>query len=204
MRWSDYTQVSVSMGHEIAVTPLQMVRAFMAFCRDGTIPPLTLLAVDGAESVAAEPPGAIAARRVITPETARLVREVLHAVTTEGTGRRARSDRWTSFGKSGTAQLQDPVNGGYFEDRYVSSYIAGAPLEEPRVVVLVVIDDPDRRIEHYGGRVAGPVAKEVFEAVLHHYGVEPDAAEATDEPGPDGAPGGPSGLDAPSLVRAGD
>ncbi len=198
-QWTKYTQVSVSMGHEIAVTPLQMVRAFMAFCRDGTIPALTLLAADEPVPGAAAG-GAVASRRVVAPETARLVRDVLHEVTTEGTGRRARSDRWTSFGKSGTAQLPNPVAGGFFEDRYVSSYIAGAPLEDPRVVVLVVIDDPDRRIEHYGGRVAGPVAKEVFEAVLHHYGVPPDAPEATG--GDEGEPAATARPAAPSLVRA--
>jgi cell division protein FtsI/penicillin-binding protein 2 len=181
--WSDYTQQSVAMGHEIAVTPLQMVRAFMAFCGDGRIPDLTLIARDPRDPAAA---GGL--RRVISSETAELTRRTMHLVTTEGTGRKARSDRYRSFGKSGTAQLPDPVNGGYFEDRYVSSYIAAAPLEDPRVVVLVVMDDPDARIEHGGGAVAGPVAMRVFDRVLEHLGVPPDAGE---DAGDRAAPRGP-------------
>jgi cell division protein FtsI (penicillin-binding protein 3) len=177
--WTAYTQQSVAMGHEIAVTPLQMVRAFMAFCNDGRMPELTLIARDPRDPAAA---GGL--RRVISPETAELTRRIMHEVTTEGTGRRARSDRYRSFGKSGTAQHHDPVNGGYFQDRYVSSYIAAAPLEDPRVVVLVVMDDPDARIAHGGGAVAGPVAMRVFERVLEHLGVPPDAAEAEDAGGP--------------------
>ena len=172
-QWSDYTQQSVAMGHEIAVTPLQMVRAFMAFCNDGRMPELTLVARDPRNPAAA---GGL--RRVMRPETAALTRRVMHEVTTEGTGRKARSERYRSFGKSGTAQLPDLVNGGYHEDRYVSSYIAAAPLEDPRVVVLVVMDDPDARIAHGGGAVAGPVAMRVFDRVLEHLGVPPDVEDA--------------------------
>jgi cell division protein FtsI (penicillin-binding protein 3) len=175
-QWSEYTQGSVAMGHEISVTPLQMVRAFMAFCRDGTMPQLTLVARDERTAVVD------GHRRVMTPEIARLARDIMHRVTTEGTGRKARSEKYTSFGKSGTAQAHNPVEGGYFEDRYVSSYIAGAPRENPRVVVLVVMDDPDKRIMHGGGAVAGPVAMRVFERTLEYLGVPADVEpEPTDD-----------------------
>ncbi|HBZ96628.1 MAG TPA: penicillin-binding protein, partial [Phycisphaerales bacterium] len=77
--------------------------------------------------------------------------------------------------KSGTAQLPKATGGGYHEDRYISSFIAGAPLESPRLVVLCVIEDPDKRIgPYYGGRVAGPVVRDVMDHALAYLGVTPD------------------------------
>ncbi len=164
-RWSDYTQSSVAMGHEIAVTPVQMVQAFTAFARDGTLSPLRIIAADPRDTQYRFE------RRVCSPATARLVREVLRDVMEVGTGQRARSVRYQLFGKSGTAQLPRPEGGGYFEDRYVSSFIAGAPFADPRVVVLCVIDDPDRRLGHWGGDVAGPAVRDVIDGALEYLGV---------------------------------
>src|SRR5690606_40616581 len=95
----------------------------------------------------------------------------------EGTGRAANEGaRYAMFGKSGTAQLPNPKDGGYFENRYVSSFIAGAPLDRPRLVVLCVIEDPDRRIAHYGGIVASPVVRNVMNRSLEYLGVAPTPA----------------------------
>ena len=170
--WTRYSQGSVPMGQEIAVTALQMVQAFSVFCRDdGTMPALRLTAVrDRANPVEI-------VHRVIDPEIARITRETMHKVMLEGTGRRANSDYYKIFGKSGTAQLPREGGGGYHNDRYISSFIAGAPLSDPRIVVLVIIDDPDRAIGHLGGAVAGPVARDVVDEVLTYLGVEPDADE---------------------------
>ena len=79
------------------------------------------------------------------------------------------------FGKSGTAQLPKANGGGYYEDRYISSFIAGAPVESPRIVVLCVIDDPDRSLgKWYGGSTAGPVVRDVVDSVLPYLGVAGD------------------------------
>jgi len=78
------------------------------------------------------------------------------------------------FGKSGTAQLPKAAGGGYHEDRYVSSFIAGAPYSDPRLVVLCIIDDPDRAKGHYGGAIAGPAVRDVIDGALAYLGVEPD------------------------------
>ena len=170
--WTSYTQSSVAMGHEIAVTPVQMVRAFSAFARDGTLPsPRITLRRDD------DRPWEIV-HRAIEPATARLVRTTMRRVMTEGTGRRAQSSRYRLFGKSGTAQLPRRDGGGYHEDRYVASFIAGAPLDSPRLVVLCVIEDPDpSKGAYYGGRVAGPVVRDVMDDVLAYLGVAPDAME---------------------------
>jgi cell division protein FtsI/penicillin-binding protein 2 len=94
-------------------------------------------------------------------------------VMTEGTGKKSQSDLYTLFGKSGTAQLPKADGSGYFEDRYTASFIAGAPLDNPTVVVICVIDDPDRKIAHYGGEVAGPVVRDIIDDTLEYLGVPP-------------------------------
>ncbi len=174
--WTNYTQCSVAMGHEIAVTPLQMVRGFSAFCRDGTIPNLSLiLPMDPAAAIEADRADA-SSRDAIGKTIVLTVRDCMRGVMTEGTGKKAESELYQLFGKSGTAQLPKPksMGKGYFEDRYVASFIAGAPFEDPRIVVLVVIDDPDKSKGHFGGAIAGPVVKEIAERTLTYLGVPPD------------------------------
>ena len=163
--WNDYTQTSVSMGHEIAVTPLQMVQGFCAFARDGTVPQLQL--------TPAHKDDVFVVRKAISPTIAALTRQIMGEVMTEGTGQRSQSKMYSLFGKSGTAQLPRADGKGYFEDRYVSSFIAGAPIDSPEIVVLCVIDDPDKSIAHYGGVVAGPVVRDVIESTLQYLGVSP-------------------------------
>lgn len=164
--WSSYTQVSVSMGHEIAVTPLQMVRGFSAFARDGSLPSLRMVSEDESTPIQ---------QQAISDDMAQQVREILEEVMTDGTGRNSQSEQYRLFGKSGTAQLPKSQGGGYHEDRYISSFIAGAPFSEPEVVVLCVIDDPDRSLgAWYGGRVAGPVTRDVIDFTLGYMGVPPD------------------------------
>ena len=164
-RWNDYTQTSVSMGHEIAVTPLQMVQGFCAFARDGTIPQLQLIPALNND--------VLILRKAVTPKIAAVTRQIMGEVMTQGTGRRAQSNMYTLFGKSGTAQLPRSDGKGYFEDRYVASFIAGAPIDSPQLIVLCVIDDPDKSIAHYGGTVAGPVVRDVIETSLQYLGVAP-------------------------------
>ncbi len=163
--WGEYTQTSVPMGQEIAVTPLQMVQGFCAFARNGTVPQLQLK-LSSDEDV-------MFVRKAITPEIAALTRKIMGKVMTEGTGMKSRSEQYKLFGKSGTAQLPCADGSGYFEDRYIASFIAGAPIDNPKLVVLCVIDDPDKTIGHYGGTVAGPVVRDVIEQSLNYLRVPP-------------------------------
>lgn len=185
--WSKYSQTSVAMGHEVAVTPLQMVRAFASFARPGelagTLPPLRLTAIDGEEVV-------IPGKRVLPADVALITRETMRGVTDRLDARMARKAdaiplRYEAFGKSGTAEipLGPPPKGkrrpkgsdGYYQGQYNSSFICGAPLEDPRIVVVAVIDDPGpQRVAtrtHYGASVAGPVARRVVERSLSYLGV---------------------------------
>jgi len=192
-KWSKYTQTSVAYGHEIAVTPLQMVRAFSAFARDGdlagTIPQLRLT---GATDPEASDLTRGVVVRVLKPQTALLTRQTMRGVADNMEHRWAKAPdggwRYSLFGKSGTAEIPlgpppegkvRPRGGGYFEDQYNSSFVAGAPIEDPRVVIIVVIDDPGpSRVfsnpkSHYGAAVAGPVVRRTVERTLAYLGVTP-------------------------------
>lgn len=193
-RWSVFSQVSVAYGHEVAVTPVQMVRGFSAFARTGslagTLPTLRLTAVAPGEI------GNGVLYRVIPTAIADLTRQTMRGVTASMEARLADQNQggtgetgwlYEIFGKSGTAEipLGKPPKGkrrprgssGYFDDQYNSSFIAGGPVENPRLVVLVVIDDPGiekiRVKHHYGTWVAGPVVRRVMDRALMYLGVPP-------------------------------
>ncbi|MDA0214888.1 MAG: penicillin-binding protein 2 [Planctomycetota bacterium] len=170
--WSKYTQTSVAMGHEIGVTPVQMVRAFSSFCNDGWMPQPRIALPIGSDGRVL----ATVQTQVMPANLARETRSAMEGVLTEGTGRKAQSALYRMFGKSGTAQLPKPAGQGkgYFEDRYVANFIAGAPYENPRIVVLCVIDDPDKKKGHFGGSIAGPVVRDVIDESLQYLGVKPD------------------------------
>lgn len=197
--WSKYTQTSVAYGHEIAVTPLQMVRAFSAFAREGdlagTMPQLRLTGATDPEASDLTR-GVIV--RVLKPETAILTRYAMRGVADNMEHRWAKAPeggwRYTLFGKSGTAEIPlgpppegkaRPRGGGYFEDQYNSSFVAGAPIEDPRVAIIVVIDDPGpSRVfsspkSHYGAATAGPVVRRTVERTLAYLGVTPSPEAAS-------------------------
>jgi len=165
-QWNHYSVTSVPMGQEIAVTPLQMVRAFAAFANGGLIPTPSILAEHADRPVY---------QRAIDAETADQTRDVLHRVIAEGTGRRARSEKYRIWGKTGTAQVPDRTHGGYIEDAYTASFVCGAPLRRPQIVVVVVVHRPDKSIGHYGGTVAAPAAKQIVEQSLEYLGIPHDA-----------------------------
>jgi cell division protein FtsI/penicillin-binding protein 2 len=188
--WSKYSQTSVAMGHEVAVTPVQMVRAFSCFARSGdmagTMPQARLLARDARDEAADM------GVRVLPARIAELTRNTMRGVTQKiddriaKKGEQASGPHYEWFGKSGTAEIPlgkapkgkvRPVGSdGYFPNQYNSSFIAGAPLENPQLVVVVVIDDPGPGLiakkEHYGSYVAGPVVRRVFERALPYLGVK--------------------------------
>ncbi len=177
-KWSYADLTRIPMGQGVAVTALQIMRAFCSLGNDGVLINPTIEARD--RQTADERRTNITAR-VLSPRVAQHTRQVLGRVITEGTGRRARSELYDLFGKTGTAQLPDFELGGYHQDKYIASFVAGAPLESPRLVVGVFIHDPDKRIGHYGGTVAGPPVKRVMERSLQYLGV-PVKGETTGAP----------------------
>jgi cell division protein FtsI/penicillin-binding protein 2 len=171
--WNHYSLTSIPMGQEIAVTPIQLVKAFSAFANGGMMATPTLLADEADDPIF---------EHAIDERTADLTRRVLREVVTDGTGRRARSTRYRIWGKTGTAEIPDRVHGGYIEDGFVASFVCGAPLRNPRLIVAVIVHHPDRAIGHYGGTVAAPPAKSIVEQTLAYLGVPPDGEEAVPPP----------------------
>lgn len=177
--WNLYSLGSVPMGHEIGVTPLQLTNAFCALANGGwLLRPTVVLAVEdlhGRTELLHNGPQVV--RRVVRSEVARyLVDEVLFQVveSPHGTGRRARLEEYTVFGKTGTAQKPDENGGGYLKGRHISSFIGGAPVRSPQVVALLIVDDPAVPGTHYGGEVAAPAIGQLLQRCLRYLNVPPD------------------------------
>ncbi len=168
-KWTHYSVTSVCMGQEIAVTPLQITRAMCVIANGGNMVAPTLVARD-ARPAAGEIP---VLERILTPQAAAHTRQVLRRVVTDGTGRKANSPLYSIFGKTGTAQIADRVRGGYLPDQYVGSFICGAPVDDPQIVVGVFIHRPNKAKGYYGGIIAAPAAMRVVEQSLIYMGVPP-------------------------------
>ena len=169
-KWSLVSPASISIGQEIAVTPLQITRAVAAVATGGLLvePRIVDKVVDEDNNVVYAPPRK-QPRRVMSEKTAAVLNEILKSVVSRGTGDQAALAEHVVAGKTGTAQKAG--RGGYFPDRFVGSFAGYVPADRPRLVILVVLDDP--RGQHYGGIVAAPVFREIAEASLRYLGVPP-------------------------------
>ena len=172
-KWNDYSVTSVPIGQEIAVTPMQLITAFNAIANGGVLLKPQVVAritdPDGSEVWRLSKPEVV--RRVISSETARLLIDpMLRGVVERGTGERANVGIYSKFGKTGTGQKPEP-RGGYSHSRFVSSFLCGAPVEDPRITVLVLLDEPRRGSRHYGGTVAAPIAGRLTEKILRYLDV---------------------------------
>src|SRR5204863_3145949 len=102
---------------------------------------------------------------VIDPVTAATMKRILCDVVIRGTATKARSRTWNIFGKTGTAHVSNGKD-GYSDSKFTSSFMAGAPYENPRIVVTMIVHEPDKEIAHYGGAVAAPGASKLIERSL--------------------------------------
>jgi cell division protein FtsI (penicillin-binding protein 3) len=175
-RWSGRSIASVAIGQEVSVTSLQMAAAFAAAVNGGQLwrPRLAreLVSPEGVVLKRFEPQKV---RQVISPETSRQVVETLVNVVEEGTGKAAAVEGYTVGGKTGTAQKYDPQLKTYSSHKYLASFVGMAPARDPRLVVLVMIDEPKGAI--YGGSVAAPVFKNVVQRTLRYLNIPPEARE---------------------------
>lgn len=174
-QWSNTSPYNIPMGHEIMVTALQMVRAFAVVANGGELmKPYIVSRVEDSHGIVLRENKPFAVKRVIRPEVAAEMREMLVKVVNEGTGKTARIEGIPVGGKTGTAQKVLPGGRGYSHDSYISSFIGFAPADDAQLVMAVVLDDP--RGKYYGGTVAGPVFKDVIEAGLLYMGYIPENA----------------------------
>jgi cell division protein FtsI (penicillin-binding protein 3) len=163
-RWRDIERATLAYGYGLSVSALQLAQAYSLFANDGEQVPVTLLQRE-------EP---VEAQRVLSPQVARSVRRMMEAVVQEGgTAPLAAVQGYRVAGKTGT--VHKSVAGGYSDDRYLSLFAGMAPASAPRLVGVVVINEPGNG-DYYGGKVAGPVFSRVMAGALRLLNVAPDDA----------------------------
>ncbi|MBS1816260.1 MAG: transpeptidase family protein [Acidobacteria bacterium] len=186
-RWEATSILSIAIGHEVAVTPIQLVTMVSTIANGGTyLPPHILL--DETDYLKGDPrmrPAAFhpshqlpaktpdGARRVISELTAAKMRMMMHGTVLEGTGRAAALNGYSAGGKTGTAQKIDPVTHTYSHTRTVASFAGIAPVSSPAISVAVIIDDPQVGTR-YGSETSAPVFAEVAQQTLEYLGVPHD------------------------------
>lgn len=161
--WRPIEQATISYGHGISVSLMQLVRAYTALARNGDVIDLTFKRTNS-DAVG---------EQVFRPEVARQMRAMMaQTVQAGGTARRVSVQGYTVAGKTGTA---NKIENGEYVSKYVSSFLGMAPAGHPRIIVAVMIDEPTRG-SYYGGTVSAPVFNEVTAGALRLIGVHPDAA----------------------------
>lgn len=173
MRDSD--TATMSIGQSIAVTPLQLVTAMSAIANDGVLlKPHIVRSITNADGSVYEEKGTTEVRRTIESATDKTLVGLLEQVVASGGGKKAAVKGYRIAGKTGTAQKIRPDGTGYMDGRYIASFCGFAPVEDPRVTVLVIIDDPGTG-NYYGGQIAAPVAKRIFTQLFRYMHIEPSS-----------------------------
>ena len=191
-RWFEIDLANISFGQGVSVTPLQITTAMAAIANGGLLmEPYIVERITDAEGNKLQQRLPQVRRRVVSEETARIVRDMMVSVTeTDGTGSRGALLGYQVAGKTGTAQKVDPVTGGYSPDKRVSSFVGFVPAESPALVISVTVDEPQGKT--YGGLVAAPVFARIAGQSLSHLNILPKGSviavsetETANEPLPD-------------------
>jgi cell division protein FtsI/penicillin-binding protein 2 len=177
-RWTGYSVTRIPFGQEISVTALQIARAFCILANGGhPVRPYVLKAiVDNDGNIVEFKRPALPAGVLIKPEVAHwMVQKALTGVVNEGTGKKAALKKWQVFGKTGTANIAKTGEKGFSENEYVASFVGGAPANNPKVIALVSIRKPNRRLGkgYTGGTVAAPVVRSILDKTLTYMKVPP-------------------------------
>ncbi|WP_315982798.1 penicillin-binding transpeptidase domain-containing protein [Aliamphritea spongicola] len=155
-------RATMSYGYGLSATPLQVAQAYLPFANKGVMPTVSLLKIDKPDSTV----------RVMPEDIADTVLGMMETVTNKGgTGTQAAVDGYRVAGKTGTAHKA--ASGGYKEDQYISVFAGIAPVSDPRIITVVMIDNPKGQ-EYYGGEVAAPVFARVVGGALRSLNVAPD------------------------------
>jgi cell division protein FtsI (penicillin-binding protein 3) len=204
--WVQVETAAASFGQGVSTSTLQLAMALSAIANGGKLmkPILVKKVVDGLGNVVHEYPPEVR-RRAVPTKVARMLSEMLVAVTEgEGTGIEAAFEGFKVAGKTATAQKADPTTGRYTQDRFTSSFMGFVPADNPRIAIVVVLDEP--MITHAGGSVAAPTFRRVAEFSLRYLGVTPKGTKKATfadmnndkedknhkEPGPGSKPAGSS------------
>jgi cell division protein FtsI/penicillin-binding protein 2 len=175
-KWTRLSTTRVAFGQEFAVTPLQLITAFAAIANHGKLvrPKILRGVLDNRGQAVADLSEAEVVGQAISVKTARqMIDRALVGVIEEGTGKACRIPGYKVFGKTGTSQKIDPETRAISHTRFMGSFLAGAPAQDPQVVVLVMVNEPDKSIGYYGGTVAAPAVKKILEQALPYLGIPP-------------------------------
>ena len=164
-----------AIGQSIAVTPLQLVTAMSAIANDGILlKPHIVKSIRNADGSMYEERGKKEVRRVIDSATDKTLMGLLEQVVASGGGSKAAVRGYRIAGKTGTAQKIREDGSGYMDGRYIASFCGFAPVEDPKLTVLVMIDDPGTG-NFYGGQIAAPVAGRIFAQLMRYMHIEPSS-----------------------------
>lgn len=172
-RWSKLTQASMAFGQEIGATPLQLATAVGAIANGGLLQrPYVLRALRDKEGRTVRVGEPETRRRVLDADVAHSVAGIMEHVVATGTGKTAAIEGYRVAGKTSTAQKIDPATGRY--TKYVAGFAGFLPVDDPDVVIVVMIDEPQRRYGHGGSRAAAPAFREVAETAIRILRIPPD------------------------------
>jgi len=174
--WSEISLSRLSFGQGVGVTAIQLISAFSCLANGGVLmePMIVKRFVDPGGKVVKEfQPCPV--RRVISHKTAKTLTNILCGIVKKGTGKEARIMGYKVAGKTGTAQKFDPATGKYSDTNYIASFIGYLPAEQPKVTILVVLDEPQGF--YWGGSVAAPVFARVGVKIMRYLGIPPDSQE---------------------------
>jgi len=163
--WSEVELATIAFGYGISVTMLQLAQAYLVLAADGIMLPVSFIRTTKPAT----------GKRVMPAEIAGQLRTMLATVVKEGTGQRAGVQGYSVAGKTGTVHKAE--QGGYSEDKYVSLFAGMAPVNDVRLVMVVMISEPQGQ-EYYGGQVAAPVFSKVMAGALRLLDITPDALPA--------------------------
>lgn len=174
--WTDLSRIG--MGYTVSVTPLQLTMAMSALANDGVLMrPQIIDQIVGQDGEVLAKPAPEVVRNICRPATAAKVRRALRDVVEDGTGSLVRMERYTVAGKTGTAKIAP-----YKEERYHSSFAGFFPSEAPELCLAIMIEDPNPRLGYYGGKVAGPVFKNIATRAADYLGIQTDLPRVEGEP----------------------
>lgn len=173
-QWSRLSMGSLPMGQEVAVTMPQMARAFAVIANGGyLVEPYLVERAISRDGVVTYERDHSNRQRVLSESTAAVMRELCHEVVTHGTGHYANIPEYRVGGKTGTAQVANPNGGGYLPGKYTAVFAGFAPVADPKLVTVIVIQEPGIRL-YYGGYCSGPVFQQVVREALIRMGCPED------------------------------
>jgi cell division protein FtsI (penicillin-binding protein 3) len=173
-KWRPIRFANISFGQGHLVNGMEMVRAYSVLANGGNlISPYILDRIESSDGKIISSPHPFSRKKIISPETAKIMREILRQTVENGTATQAISEHFTTAGKTGTSEKVDPLTKAYSDDKRIASFAGFSPTKDPHIVVYVVIDEPKQK-PYYGGVWAAPVFREIVDKTLRYLNVPPD------------------------------